>query len=68
MYNLSVVDTISYIEDQSRDRSESLYMDHGQSVRKVTLPGSYEEQPEHKKKDNKLDTSSVKYLSSVVML
>lgn len=46
----TVIDPISYIEDQSRDRCESLYVDHGQSVWKVTLARAHEEQPEHNKR------------------
>ena len=45
--NMHVTDPYSYIEDQSGDRSEPLYVDHGQSVWKVTLTGAHKEQPEH---------------------
>lgn len=48
-YTLHVIDPYSYIEDESRDRSESLYVDHGQSVWKVTLTRAHKEQPEHNK-------------------
>lgn len=66
---LFVMDMVSYIEDQSRNWSESLHMDHGQSIRKVALPGSYKEQPEQKKAALKLSPgSSAKYLSCVVLL
>lgn len=46
-YNLHVRDQFSYIEDESRDRSVSLYVDHGQCVWKVTLTRAHEEQPGH---------------------
>ena len=44
-----VTDPCSYIEDESRDRSESLDVDHGQSIWKVALAGAHKEQPGHNK-------------------
>lgn len=37
-----------YIEDESRNGRESLYVDHGQSVWKVTFSRAHEEQPGQK--------------------
>ena len=35
----------SYIEEQCRDGSESLHVDHGQSVWQMALPRPHKEQP-----------------------
>lgn len=45
--HINVTELDSYIEDESRHRSESVYVDHGQSVWKVTLTRTHEEQPGH---------------------
>lgn len=36
-----------YIEDKGRYWRESLHVDHGQRIRKVTLARAHEEQPGH---------------------
>lgn len=42
-------DLFPYIEEESRDRGVSLYVDHGECIWEVTLTGAHEEQPGHNK-------------------
>lgn len=46
-FKYSVIDLIPYIKNESRDWSESFYVDHGQCIREVTLTRPYKEQPGH---------------------